>query len=155
VAGFWNDINEPAVWGTYMPDIVQFDDNGYQADHRRIHNVYELANAQATHEALEKYSTSRHLVLTRAGFAGTQRHAAMWNSAFSRPAEPPMNSMKTMEKAVDTGREPIPSLRWRQRKAPMVPVWFILHRSTTAMRGQEKLIYSDFFAPCTFQSSDP
>jgi alpha-glucosidase len=76
--GFWNDMNEPATWGQSFPDIVQFDDNGYKADHKKIHNVYGLSMARATHEGLRKYSNKRHFVLTRAGFAGIQRYSAVW-----------------------------------------------------------------------------
>ena len=78
VEGFWNDMNEPAVWGQNFPDIVQFDDNGFKADHKKIHNVFGLEMAQATREGLKRYSDSRHLILTRAGFAGIQRYSAIW-----------------------------------------------------------------------------
>jgi len=78
VMGFWNDMNEPAVWGRNMPDLVKFNDNGYGADLRKIRNVYALQMAKATSDALHRYSDLRHFVLTRAGFAGTQRYAAVW-----------------------------------------------------------------------------
>jgi alpha-glucosidase len=78
VAGFWIDMNEPAVWGRYVPDIVQFHDEGFKADHKKIHNVYALQMAKATREGWKKNSGKRPFVLTRAGFAGTQRYAAVW-----------------------------------------------------------------------------
>ncbi len=78
VMGFWNDMNEPAVWGRNVPDIVKFNDNGYGADLRKIRNVFALQMAKATSDALHKYSDKRHFVLTRAGFSGTQRYAAVW-----------------------------------------------------------------------------
>lgn len=79
IEGFWNDMNEPAVWGQNFPDIVQFDDNGYKASHKKIHNVYALSMAEATNEGLGKHSPDkRHFVLTRAGFAGIQRYSAVW-----------------------------------------------------------------------------
>lgn len=79
VAGFWNDMNEPAVWGQNFPDIVQFDDNGFKSDHKKIHNVYGLSMAKATREGLLKHSPDeRHFILTRAAFAGIQRYAAVW-----------------------------------------------------------------------------
>ncbi|MFH1194948.1 MAG: glycoside hydrolase family 31 protein [bacterium] len=78
VAGFWNDMNEPAVWGQSFPDIVQFDDNGFGADHRKIHNVFGLEMAHATRDAINKYSDQRKFILTRAAFAGVQRYAAVW-----------------------------------------------------------------------------
>ncbi|MCK9560882.1 MAG: DUF4968 domain-containing protein, partial [Candidatus Marinimicrobia bacterium] len=78
VAGFWNDMNEPTVWGTHFPDIVQFDGDGFPTDHKRIRNVYALEMARATREGLRGHSDQRHFILTRAGFAGIQRYSAVW-----------------------------------------------------------------------------
>jgi len=78
VEGIWNDMNEPAVWGQNFPDIVLFNDNGYYASHKKIHNVYGLSMARATYEGLRKHSDKRHFILTRAGFSGIQRYAAVW-----------------------------------------------------------------------------
>lgn len=79
IEGFWNDMNEPAVWGQSFPDIVQFDDNGFKASHKKIHNVYGMSMARATREGFAKHSsTKRRFVLTRAGFAGIQRYSAVW-----------------------------------------------------------------------------
>ncbi|MFZ2960977.1 MAG: glycoside hydrolase family 31 protein [Candidatus Ozemobacteraceae bacterium] len=78
VAGIWNDMNEPAVWGAAFPDIVQFDDNGHGADHKKIHNVYALEMAKATYEGIRRNSKKRPLVLTRAGYSGIQRYSAVW-----------------------------------------------------------------------------
>jgi len=78
VAGIWNDMNEPAVWGKSVPDIVRFSDEGNQADHRKIHNVYALQMAKATFDALKAQPDRRPFILTRAGFAGIQRYAAVW-----------------------------------------------------------------------------
>lgn len=79
IEGFWNDMNEPAVWGQAFPDIVQFDDNGFKSDHKKIHNVYALQMAKATFEGLKKHSPNkRHFILTRAGFAGIQRYSSVW-----------------------------------------------------------------------------
>ncbi|MFH0919086.1 MAG: TIM-barrel domain-containing protein [Fibrobacterota bacterium] len=78
VEGLWNDMNEPAVWGNHFPDIVQFDDNGHGASHKKIHNVYGHAMAQATREGMRRHSNKRHFILTRAGYAGIQRYSAVW-----------------------------------------------------------------------------
>ncbi len=78
IEGFWNDMNEPSTWGQSFPDLVQFNDNGFTAGHKKIHNVYALSMARATREGLRKYSAMRHFVLTRAGFAGVQRYSAVW-----------------------------------------------------------------------------
>jgi len=77
VAGFWNDMNEPAVWGKFVPDIVEFYDWGHGADHKKIHNVYALEMAKATVIATES-SPERHFILTRAAYAGIQRYSAVW-----------------------------------------------------------------------------
>jgi alpha-glucosidase len=79
IEGFWNDMNEPAVWGQNMPDIVIFNDNGFTANHKKIHNVYALEMARAAFDGLKKHSPDkRHFILTRAGFAGIQRYSAVW-----------------------------------------------------------------------------
>ena len=79
IEGFWNDMNEPSVWGQAYPDLVQFDDNGFHADHKKIHNVYALEEAKATSDAFHKFSANkRHFMLTRAGYAGIQRYSAVW-----------------------------------------------------------------------------
>jgi alpha-glucosidase len=78
IEGFWNDMNEPSTWGQSLPDLVRFDDNGFTSDHKKIHNVYGLSMALATREGLRKYSNKRHFILSRAGFAGIQRYAAIW-----------------------------------------------------------------------------
>lgn len=79
IAGIWNDMNEPAVWGASFPDLVLFDDNGFKADHKKIHNVYGLEMAHATFEGLKnEFPNKRPFILTRAGFSGIQRYAAVW-----------------------------------------------------------------------------
>jgi len=78
VEGIWNDMNEPSTWGQAFPDMIKFDDNGFTADHKKIHNVYALEMAHATRDGLRKYSAQRHFILSRAGFAGIQRYSANW-----------------------------------------------------------------------------
>jgi alpha-glucosidase len=82
VAGFWNDMNEPAVFNetkTMPLDVVHRLDDGSTADHRAIHNVFGMENARATYDGLRKLRPGeRPFVLTRAGFAGAQRWAATW-----------------------------------------------------------------------------
>ncbi len=79
VLGFWNDMNEPATWGGTFPDIVQFDNEGRGADHRQMHNLYGMLMARSTYEGVRKIRPNqRPFVLTRAGFAGVQRYAAVW-----------------------------------------------------------------------------
>ena len=87
VAGFWNDMNEPAVF-TYptktMPDDVEhrIDEPGFQtrtALHLEIHNIYGMENTRATFDGqLALRPNVRPFVMTRATYAGGQRYAATW-----------------------------------------------------------------------------
>jgi alpha-glucosidase len=83
VAGFWNDMNEPATFQTLsktMPlDNVHRLDDGTTLDHRAIHNVFGMQNVRATDEGLLKLKPDeRPFVLTRAAYAGAERYAATW-----------------------------------------------------------------------------
>jgi alpha-glucosidase len=87
VAGFWNDMNEPAVFdtpGRSMPlDVVhRIDEPGFtsrDASHAEIHNIFGMENSRATFEGLLALAPDeRPFVLTRASFAGGQRYAATW-----------------------------------------------------------------------------
>jgi alpha-glucosidase len=71
VDGFWNDMNEPALWGREMPFAVE--------GIRSLHNVFGLLMAQATYEGLLKAAPhQRPFLVTRAGWAGIQRYSAVW-----------------------------------------------------------------------------
>jgi alpha-glucosidase len=87
VAGSWNDMNEPAIFNTptktMPPDVLhRIDGDGFAprtADHREIHNVYGMLNARATYEGLRRLAPNeRAFVMTRASYAGGQRHAVTW-----------------------------------------------------------------------------
>lgn len=93
VAGFWNDMNEPGTFTTEKsakPEIFHHPDKTFPYDtphagdglpdtHRRYHNVYGMQMARATFEGVKKLAPERRpFVLTRAGFAGIQRYAAVW-----------------------------------------------------------------------------
>lgn len=82
VAGFWNDMNEPAVFvpSKTMPlDVQHRLDDGSVADHRAVHNVLGTLNARATAEGLRGLRPNeRPFVLTRAAYAGAWRWAASW-----------------------------------------------------------------------------
>jgi alpha-glucosidase len=87
VAGFWNDMNEPAVFDVptkTMPDDVQhrIDEPGFAkrtATHLEIHNVYGMLNSEGTYEGmLTLRPNERPFVMTRASFAGGQRYAVTW-----------------------------------------------------------------------------
>ena len=87
VSGFWNDMNEPAVFDTptkTMPlNVVhRIEEPGFaarDATQAEMHNVYGLLNSRATYDGLRKLSPDqRPFVLTRASYAGGQRYAATW-----------------------------------------------------------------------------
>ncbi len=79
VRGIWNDMNEPAVWGKAFPLEVLFHDEGRWQNQKKMHNLYGFLMAQATFDAFRRYlPQERPFILTRAGFAGIQRYAAVW-----------------------------------------------------------------------------
>lgn len=82
VSGFWNDMNEPAVFHVRhktLSDDTLYRFEGYWASHRRTHNVYGMLMTRATWEGLRHLKPDkRPFVLTRATFSGGQRYAAVW-----------------------------------------------------------------------------
>ncbi|MEJ5999382.1 glycoside hydrolase family 31 protein [Paucibacter soli] len=93
VDGFWNDMNEPGVFapdGFDKPEIslgpqktfaldARHAGDGRPGSHARYHNVYGMQMARASFEGLRRLRPEqRPMVLTRAGFAGVQRYAAVW-----------------------------------------------------------------------------
>jgi len=81
IEGIWNDMNEPAVFNkTKTMDLkVMHQADGKWVSHREYHNVYGLMTSLATYEGMKKLLNGRRpFVLTRAGYAGIQRYAAVW-----------------------------------------------------------------------------
>ncbi|MDY7079920.1 MAG: glycoside hydrolase family 31 protein [Chloroflexota bacterium] len=82
VDGFWNDMNEPVVFGplgTTFPDFVRHDLEGSDGDHVEAHNVYGMQMARATVEGLTRLRPDeRPVCITRSGWAGVQRYAMGW-----------------------------------------------------------------------------
>ncbi|HET7817491.1 MAG TPA: TIM-barrel domain-containing protein [Sphingomicrobium sp.] len=87
IAGFWNDMNEPAVFETPTKTMpldnihrVSTDDFAPRdASHSEIHNVYGMENSRATFEGLQRLRPDlRPYVMTRATYAGGQRYAHSW-----------------------------------------------------------------------------
>ncbi|TFF36394.1 glycoside hydrolase family 31 protein [Mucilaginibacter psychrotolerans] len=80
VAGVWNDMNEPAVFGAgTFPDDVRHQYDGFRGSHRKAHNVYGMQMVRATYEGLRKQmKNKRPFTITRAGYAGVQRYSSVW-----------------------------------------------------------------------------
>jgi alpha-glucosidase len=79
IHGYWNDMNEPAVGGSYLPDNLWFDFDGRKANALEAKNVYGMQMARSSYESALKYGSGRRpFVLTRSGFAGVQRYAVVW-----------------------------------------------------------------------------
>jgi alpha-glucosidase len=80
IHGYWNDMNEPAVNGSYLPDNLLFDFDGRKASALEAKNVYGFQMARSSYESALKYGNGRRpFVLTRSAFAGVQRYAAVWS----------------------------------------------------------------------------
>jgi alpha-glucosidase len=93
VAGFVDDMNEPAMHSAPIeaddspnceppPDLPHGDHE--PATHAEVRNVYANEENRAVYEFLRRERPSeRPFLLTRAGFAGLQRHAAVWTGDVS------------------------------------------------------------------------
>jgi len=79
ICGYWNDMNEPAVGGSYLPDNLVFDLDGRKAFAPEAKNLYGMLMARSSLESALKYGEGRRpFVLSRSGFAGIQRYATVW-----------------------------------------------------------------------------
>ncbi|XP_062007398.1 probable glucan 1,3-alpha-glucosidase [Rosa rugosa] len=76
----WNDMNEPSVFNG--PEVTMPRDAVHQGDveHRELHNAYGYYFHMATADGLLQRGDGRDrpFVLSRAVFAGSQRHGAVW-----------------------------------------------------------------------------
>jgi alpha-glucosidase len=72
-------MNEIATWGNALPENIVFDFDGNPASTRRGRNVFGFQMARSTYEGTKKLlGGKRPFNLTRSGFAGVQRYAAVW-----------------------------------------------------------------------------
>jgi alpha-glucosidase len=82
VRGWWNDMNEPSVFGvptkTIDLNVVHNADLGV-TDHSRSHNIYGMQMTRATYDGVRALlPAERPFVLTRASYAGGHRFASAW-----------------------------------------------------------------------------
>ncbi|OHD36840.1 MAG: hypothetical protein A2Y29_03240 [Spirochaetes bacterium GWE2_31_10] len=80
--GFWNDMNEPVTFNdknkTLNLNTVHYD-NGNYTSHLKNHNTYGMSMIKATLDGLQMLKPDdRNFVLSRSGFPGIQRYAAVW-----------------------------------------------------------------------------
>jgi alpha-glucosidase len=64
-----------------MIDVIDNEGNSWES---RLRNVYALGMAEAVFSGLRRaFPKARPFILTRSGFAGYQRYAAMWTGETS------------------------------------------------------------------------
>ena len=79
VAGFWNDMNDPVLRIGEAYDPLAEDVQHHGVPHRRVRNLYANGMAEATVSGLQSMRPDqRPFALSRSGFLGIQRHAAVW-----------------------------------------------------------------------------
>lgn len=81
IEGIWNDMNEPAVFNQTktMDTSVMHKNDGHPDTHRALHNAYGLLMGKSTYEGMKGLlDGKRPFLLTRAGYSGVQRFAAVW-----------------------------------------------------------------------------
>lgn len=79
VSGIWNDMNEPVFRMGKAAEPLREDVVHEKGSHLRYRNLYANLEAMATREAFSIWKPgSRPFVLSRAGFTGIQRYAALW-----------------------------------------------------------------------------
>lgn len=94
IHGYWNDMNEPALGGSYLPDNLLFDFDGRKANALEAKNVYAFQMARSSYEAaLQNSPNRRPFILTRSGFAGVQRYSAVWSGDNTASDEGLLNSV--------------------------------------------------------------
>ncbi|MCX7772777.1 MAG: DUF5110 domain-containing protein [Clostridia bacterium] len=88
ISGIWNDMNEPSDFSveTYgdrklacVPNEVMMDFDGKPRSFAKTHNAYGFLMAMATLEGFKALKPKeRPFIVTRAAYAGIQRHSAVW-----------------------------------------------------------------------------
>jgi alpha-glucosidase len=79
IEGYWNDMNEIATWGHGLPENIEFDFDGNPGTTRKGRNLFGFQMARSTYEGTKALMNGRRpFNLTRSGFSGVQRYAAVW-----------------------------------------------------------------------------
>ncbi|GAA3764413.1 hypothetical protein GCM10023082_66630 [Streptomyces tremellae] len=83
-SGSWHTGDEPVSYAPFgdreLPSSARHALEGAGGDHREAHNVYGLAMARAAFEGLGALRPDeRPFVVSRAGWAGTQRYGGAWS----------------------------------------------------------------------------
>ena len=79
IDGFWNDMNDPVFKAGEVYDPLAEDVWHHGVPHRQVRNLYANQMAAATVSGLQSMRPQqRPFVLSRSGFLGIQRHAAVW-----------------------------------------------------------------------------
>ncbi len=82
VAGVWSDMNEPGLFiplHSTMPADVVHPGGGETRLHVQVHNAYGSLMVQAAREGMLRLRPeNRPFIISRAGYAGVQRHALIW-----------------------------------------------------------------------------
>lgn len=103
VEGFWNDMNEPAIFyseytpvkqrkdsipgsdGLYQPDVHVSDYvnffhkvDGKTVVHNDVHNAYGYLMTRAAGEQLDKLMDKRYLLFSRSSYIGAHRYGGIW-----------------------------------------------------------------------------
>jgi alpha-glucosidase len=79
IMGTWNDMNEPAVSESALPENVVFNFDSHGSNGGECRNLFGMLVARSSYEAgLKNNHGERPFVLTRSATAGIQRYAAIW-----------------------------------------------------------------------------
>lgn len=82
VSGIWSDMNEPAIFmpvHATLPHEAIHPGGGNARLHVQVHNAYGSLMVQGAREGLLRHRPQqRPFVISRAGYAGIQRHALVW-----------------------------------------------------------------------------
>ncbi|NEB92230.1 glycoside hydrolase family 31 protein [Streptomyces bauhiniae] len=83
-AGFWHGAHEPSARDAFgeppLPRSARHALEGAGGDHREAHNLDALCMARAAYEGLRELAPEeRPFVLSRSGWAGTQRYGGIWS----------------------------------------------------------------------------